>query len=241
MKKSKTVEINESTIAEAYKTLGVSIETIKKGEDLDDIEDDDDPEDDDKKDKDKKNDKMTTQMSKAEIQSQITAKEAELSQLKESLSKSEEGAPMVNEAFQKGLEELSLSIKSGFESVGTLVKGLSDQLNSTKEELQKAQEQIEELQNQPVGRKSITGTKFIDKDFNKGENIEEDGNVLSMSANRNEIQNILLEKSGLNEIEKGGKVDSFWNQELQYFEANGYLTKGAVDRLLKSDKVQIVR
>jgi hypothetical protein len=66
--------------------------------------------------------------------------------------------------------------------------------------------------------------------------------MLSVSQHRNEIQNMLIEKAGLggDMIEKG-EIDSFWNQEMQYFEATNNLHPKAVQKLLTEDKIQLVR
>lgn len=215
-----TIEITPESIQAAYKTLGIEQEVISKAEE---VEEDT-----------KENKKEKMEKSISALKEQLQKAESDLAELegKKEIEKSD------NDTLS-AINALNESIGKKFEAMATINKSLSDQLGETREELKKSQEQIQALEETPI-RKSVTTENFIEKAFQEDEKT---GNkMLSVSQHRNEIQNMLIEKAGLGGDEMIEKsVDSYWNNEMQYFEATNLLHPKAMQKLLAEDKIQIVR
>jgi predicted nucleic acid-binding Zn-ribbon protein len=219
-----TIEITPETIQAAYKTLGIDQEVISKAEE---------EKEDSEKDKKEDTKKKKIQKSISELKDQLQKAETELAGLDgKKIEKSEDST-------LNAINSLNDSIGKKFEAMATINKALSDQLGETREELKKSQEKIQALEETPI-RKSVTTQNYIEKAFQEDEKT---GNkMLSVSQHRTEIQNMLIEKAGLggdDVIEKS--IDTFWNNEMQYFEATGSLHPRALQKLVAEDKIQIVR
>lgn len=230
-----TIEITPETIQAAYKTLGIDQEVISKAEEMEEDEDKEDEDSEEDKKEDIKEKKKKIQKSISDLKEQLQKAETELAGFdgkKEEIKKSED--PTLN-----AINSLNDSIGKKFEAMATINKALSDQLGETREELKKSQEKIQALEETPI-RKSVTTQNFIEKAFQEDEKT---GNkMLSVSQHRAEIQNMLIEKAGLggdDVIEKS--IDTFWNNEMQYFEATNSLHPRALQKLMAEDKIQIVR
>lgn len=209
------LKVTPEALAEAYKILGVS--TINKAEDPklskaeDEESDEDEGSDEDEMEDKKENKKKGKKMEKSETPD-----------------------------LSKAIETLGENLNKKFEAIALINKGLIDELSSTREELSKAQERIEEIETSSAGRKSITTTSFIEKAFQENETSGK--KMLSMSQHKPQIQNMLIEKAGYNSntIEKAN-VDSFWENEMQYFEATNSLHPKAIEKLFKEDNIQLVK
>lgn len=210
-----TVEITPEAIEEAYKILGISKSedpSLSKAEDDEEDEGSAEDEEEDKKEMKKKGGKK---MEKSEF-------------------------PEIVKAIQVLGESLNKSFSEKFEALGKINKGLSDELNQTKEELQKSQERLEELENSSSGRKSITTQNFIEKAFQ--ENEENGKKMLSISQHKKEIHDILMEKAGyVGEVIEKSQVNTFWENEMQFHEATGSLNPRAIKELFIKDNIQLVK
>jgi predicted RNase H-like nuclease (RuvC/YqgF family) len=212
------IQITKEAIEDAYKVLGVSLSkaqesTIIKGQENEDDEEDDE-EDDNKKEEEK-----------------------EKKSIKEKKPKMEKSQ---DSTILKAFEQLNKNLEGKFEALATINKGLTDELSQTREELSKAQEQIEEL-GEVSNRKSITTKGFIEKAFQ--ENETNGKKMLSLSQHKNVVQNMLIEKAGFGEgdvLEKAN-VDDFWSNEMQYFEATNSLHPKAIEKLYREDNIQLVK
>lgn len=158
---------------------------------------------------------------------------------KKKVKKSEQDELSSEDKIIKGISDsLNESFGEKFKATALLNKSLEDKLGEMNEKLEKAEQRIEELEETPTQRKSVTS--FIEKAFQ--EDKDSGKKMLSLSQHRNEIQNLLIEKAGLgSDLLEKGVVDNFWNNEVQYYEATGSLHRGAFEKLYKDDNIQIVR
>lgn len=228
MSDKKTIEITQDTIKKAYETLGVSVESssLEKAE----VEKDEDEDKDEEKEK---------GMRKGELESLIAKQKEDLRKSEEELNalngaKTEKVEKSESSSIEKAILNMRNEINEKFTVLGQLNKSLRDQLEETQERLEKAEEDL----SKSAGRKSIVTKQFIEKAFQENENGDK---VLSIRAHKNEIQRLLIEKSGFSEdvIEKS-QVNEFWKNEMEYFEATGGIRPRAAERLLKENKIQIV-
>jgi hypothetical protein len=212
------IQITKEAIEDAYKVLGVSLSkaqesTIIKGQENEDDEEEDEEEDNKKE------------------------EEKEKKPVKDKKLKMEKSQ---DSTILKAFEQLNKNLEGKFEALATINKGLTDELSQTREELSKAQEQIEEL-GEVSNRKSITIKGFIEKAFQ--ENETNGKKMLSLSQHKNIVQNMLIEKAGFGEsdvLEKAN-VDDFWSNEMQYFEATNSLHPKAIEKLYREDNIQLVK
>jgi hypothetical protein len=212
----KNIQITKETIADAYKTLGISLSkaqesTIEKGQE------------DDENDDENENENENSEVDKKEKKEK-----------KPKMEKADESAAL------RAIDALSKNLESKFVALGTINKALTDELSQTREELAKAQEQIEEI-GEVAQRKSITTKGFIEKAFQ--ENETNGKKMLSMSQHKSSIQNLLIEKAGFGQgdvLEKG-QVNDFWTNEMQYFEATNSLHQKAIEKLFQEDNIQLVK
>lgn len=232
MSDQNTIEITPETIQKAYETLGIDQEVISKAESEGSEEDEEEDEMEMKKDKKKKMEKSIS-----DLKEQLQKAEDELAGLEGEKPKEKIEKGGENEIL-KAIHSSNEIMGKKFEAMATLNKNLENQLGETREELEKAQEKIQALEDTPI-RKSITTQNYIEKAFQEDDN----GNkMLSLSQHKREIQGMLIEKAGYDkeEIEKAD-IDKFWENEMTYFESTNSLHPKAVQRLLKDDKIEITR
>lgn len=232
----KTIEINDESIQKAYETLGIDINSLSLEKAKKEKEEDDDEEEEGEE---------KEEMKKAE--ELVSKKREELEKAESELAKLNKSKSSGDDVLIKALDGFNKEMSNKFEALITINKSLENRFSTVSEELEKAQEtiekaheRIEELENSSAGRKSITTEKFIEKAFQENEDTGK--KMVSMSQHKGEIQGLLMEKAGLNGdfIEKS-QLDSFWNNEMQYFEATNMLRPRAVERLFKEDNIQIVK
>lgn len=213
------INVTPEAIEEAYKVLGITLSksenpSLEKSED--NSEDNEDPEEEDsledkKEDKKEKKKKPFPKMEKSE-----------------------------DSAVLGAIEKLSKGFDEKFNAIATINKGLTDALNETREELEKAQEQIEELSKAPMGRKSITTQGFLEKAFQ--ENETNGKKMLSISQHKSALQKMLIEKAGFDgDVLEKSNVNEFWANEMQYFEATNSLHPKAIEKLYNEDNIQLVK
>jgi len=228
-----TIEINDESIKKAYETLGIDYKEISKAEKEED-QDNEEPDGDDEE----------VDEKKKKLQKAIDDKRETLQKAQEALDlldgKSSEPEDESSKIAKSVSDTLEKSFGEKFDALITLNKSLTGELGEVKENLEKSEERIRELEELPTGRKSITTESFIEKAFS--ENDETGKKMLSISQHKNEIQRMLIEKAGLNGdmIEKS-QVDTFWKSEMEYYEATGTLRPMGIERLYKEHDIQIVK
>jgi hypothetical protein len=136
--------------------------------------------------------------------------------------------------IQKSIDEAIQPILKPIQKLIEINKSLSDELSSTKEEIEKANKRIESLEKQPVGRKSFLNTQFIEKAFQ--ENAETGKKQLSMSQHKNEINNVLdslaFEKGQMNELYANG---------ISMYQSSGVMPEDVIRDLFAKHNIQIVK
>lgn len=211
------VKVTPEALAEAYKILGVSLEKSDNPE-IEKSYEEEGVGDDGKED-------SGGEDAKPDMSGSLNAKD-----------KKKKKKNKIKKAFKK----LSKGLDSKLDALVTINKSLTDQLGQHKETLEKAQERIEELENIPAGRKSIITQNFIEKAFTENEGTGK--KMVSVSQHRTELQGLLISKAGLDgdSIEKAN-IDSFWQNEMEYFEATNSLHPKAIEKLFKDDNIQLVK
>lgn len=256
----KSIIINDENLQKAKNFFALNSdedfkkeETLVKGEETETLENEEEKEektetdkegkDDDEKDKDKENlDKLDdTFKDKKKEKESIDSKFTDLEKsLKDELSKDflkikkEVKNYISKEEFnnlEKSIEDkLSKSFESRFED-------LSKNLIEKSEEITLLKARLEEVENSPVRPNStIKGGKYLEKSFdNELDKRKEGMTILSISKNKSVIQQILIERSGIDT----GNINDLYKSAIMPFEASSTLSKSVINELEK-DNIQII-
>ena len=156
----------------------------------------------------------------------------------------EDNKKVVNK-MKKSLDLMASENIEMFKGVGTLLKGIYDQNKSVIEELNEVRSEnadlrksLDEIGSMPAGqRKSITTSKPVERNFEKGivEEEEQSGNVLSVSMNKGIVLD-LLDKMA---FEKGFNQDIA--NAMTAFESSGVIEKGIIDLIKKEKQITLVK
>lgn len=133
-----------------------------------------------------------------------------------------------------------------FRGVGTLLKGLYDEVQELKanndtvlEQNVRLQKSVDDFGDIPnVGRKAIS--KPLQKSFEKGfgdegENLEKGGNGMSVSGNRGQVLNLLDTMT----FEKG--FDQEMSKAMTTFESSGVIGNNIIQRVRNEKGIQLVK
>jgi len=256
-----TIEITPEVIEKAFETLGIERSQSgnpgkteeEKAEEAfyKDMTKDEQKKYDAMSDEDKATYKATSASKKdkkEEIQKAIELKKAEQSELEkqlESVEKGEEPKKPEESEISKGIEELLKSqhaeIDNKLSALAIINKGLSDKVNGLvteieqqKEELKKANEEIEKLQDEPLPVKSVQSAKYMEKFIEKAH--EEGKTVLSVSnpEQRRQIVN------KLDEIAKSKNGEQVYSDAVIDLEGGGFISKGIVDELGREHGIAVI-
>lgn len=179
---------------------------------------------------------MTDEDSEEELEKAVKKAEEDAKMLKDKLAKAKSAKK--GEDIFKGIdaEELKKSIISEFEEKQT--EG-NNAILSKLDEMSKANETLVErigvLENQNVGRKSVTTTKYIEKSFTEDE--LKNKTTMSLSRDRGRLGQILITKSG---IEKG-ECNEFYMNAASELEATGNLSKAVIADLNINNNIVITQ
>lgn len=257
---SKSVDfISDETIKKALETLGISTtDNINKGED-NDIKSDEkeiDEEVEGKKEKVEKSDnskEKEKEEDEEEIEKAFEKNSKELEELEkacqmkkseiEAISKKRKKLP--DELLEKSqvTDIIKSELDTRFDAVTTLLKTtiqenqeLKKSLVETNEILGKVSHIVTDMGNQSLGRKSYTTSKAIEKSFNNDINQNNGKKVLSLSRDRQELENTLLD---LSNIEKG-EINSLYANAAMLFNTSKTLDRSTINDLYTSKNIQIV-
>lgn len=135
---------------------------------------------------------------------------------------------------QDRLSELSQEVDSKIEKSLQVKAEKEDTLSKS---IQSIEERVEKIEKTPNTRKSVTSLGYVQKsiendqlDGNKGE-----GKVLSISRDRSQIVDILLEKSMSG---TGHQVNKAYENEVMSFESTNRLSKSIMDDLSKNEGIR---
>lgn len=172
-------------------------------------------------------------------------------------------ATILKAVDNSAIENLQKSFDEKFTHMATLVKGASEEneelkksFGSISEQLQKAQEfndllgkKVGIMAKQPLDRKSVQTTGFIEKgngtDNKLGAGAGADSNAgfieksLSNIAHRSEVAEILFEKAT-----EGGRIDKDFEKAVSYVELGAFPNRQAQDRVqkfLSTHKIKLVK
>lgn len=142
---------------------------------------------------------------------------------KDVIEKAETTKPFDTATFEKAITD---KLAGQFEALGTLIKAKDESIEALSTKLEKAEEfnavlgkRLGILEKQPLDRKSVTTTDFLEKGgADKGK--KDEGTVMSLGnkAHRAQVADLLLEKA-LEDKEKGNS-DSFFKKAVTYVELN---------------------
>jgi len=207
---------------------------VKKKEEKDDDDEDDDDD---------------------EMEKALIEKQKELDEIKEKIelrkAKSVPAKVEVNidaDEIKKSLEnEIRESSRQIEAKTTELVSNANEQFNKGISEIKDMftefkkgiEEKLENIERQPVGRKSVVTSRALEKSFGNEEqaNAASGKTVVSISRQRGQVSSILMAKSG---IEKG-EVNDFYVNEITKFEATGQISKAAMDDLNVNSNILIVQ
>lgn len=181
--------------------------------------------------------KKTERMKKS--MSMYETKKAKMSE------KVEKGEGEGNDNLEKANEFEALKIFGGLEE---LIKAqgaeMAEKINATSIVLEKAMstvasldERLGAIENQSVGRRSVTTQSFIEKGFDNSNDKNSDVTVLSRSRNKAQILDVLEARAEF--TEKGFNNAAFANA-MGLFESSGVIDTTITNRLLVDNKIRIV-
>jgi len=201
--------------------IDLALESIQKSEDDDEddeegkVEQEDDDEDDEGEEED--------EGKKGKFMKSKKTKKAET----DTIEKAEEGG---NEIL-KAITEMNTQNSEMFKAVGTVLSNIKAQ----QETFQKSMEtRLEEIESQPVGRKSVTTQKPIDR-FAKAEGSG-NGQTLSITENKKAVLDLLDHCT----FEKG-QVDEGFAQAMSKFESSGIMPGQIIQRLQVEKGITLVQ
>ncbi|MDA7514151.1 hypothetical protein N8508_00020 [bacterium] len=125
------------------------------------------------------------------------------------------------------LSEVESSTAQKFGSVGTILKGLGEQIASL-------QDSIDNIGKQSAGRKSV-GAQGIER-FEKAEGETENDKVVSCSKDRGRMLDLMDEVT----FAKGG-FDNEMSKAMGYYEANGVINTATAVRIEKETGYRVVQ
>lgn len=125
------------------------------------------------------------------------------------------------------LSEVESSTAQKFGSVGTILKGLGEQIASL-------QDSIDNIGKQSAGRKSV-GAQGIER-FEKAEGETENDKVVSCSRDRGRMLDLMDEVT----FAKGG-FDNEMSKAMGYYEANGVINTATAVRIEKETGYKVVQ
>lgn len=145
------------------------------------------------------------------------------------LDELEKGVDTLNRKVEQQGQEIEINIEKSLsaakEKDNTLLKSIDG-----------LEERIEQIEKTPNTRKSIENLQYIEKSQGSEQvKGEEDGTILSISKNRKEISNILLEKSM---VGTGQRVNKQYESAVLDFETSGKLSKSIMNDLSKNDNIR---
>lgn len=243
------IEMTDEIIQDSLKALGITTEDVEKSKD-EDIEKSEKTPPTEKEDK----EHSTEGGDDYKMSEKYKSMEKAYSDAKGNLSKMEEDMEDYKKTYKKDTEksekpDIEKSEKNDleddkFKSLGVLIKAQNDELKAMREEREELtksfsemNEKINEIGTQSNGRKSFTSSTAIEKSFPGGEG--DDGKtVFSISKNKTEISDKLLDMSGL---EKGGKVDDLYLNAVSLFESSKLIEKSVLNDLYKNHDIKIVK
>lgn len=249
-------KVTDDLLEKSLSALGISnkkVDDLQKSVD-DDEDDDEDDEDDEMEKGEDGGDISDDEMYNDEEDNDEEEKKPAKKEAKKDMEKCNTGTKLqkseVNvKALDRQLKQMSVRSIQSNKAIGTLLKATLDTLNNTNDKLEKsldrisdlenelikANEMIEELADQPVGRKSVTSARPVERTFNKGLGADElsgasadDGKKLSIRNKRavlGLLDNMTFEKGFNDQLAKA----------LTTFETSGNLSNGVID-LIKKEK-----
>lgn len=164
-------------------------------------------------------------------------------------------ASKTEEQINKSLEGLTGNIFEKMTALGTILKSERERNDENQEKLQKAYEQIDNMDNiikslgerlnivekTPQERKSMQDVGYKER-FDKAEGAEQGGKKLSVSQNRQEVLNLLEDRSGIFNKSYGSdfnEKETMYSQAITEFEGQGTLSKAVLQDLKKDGYVII--
>ncbi|MHA1482640.1 MAG: hypothetical protein ACTSQA_04285, partial [Candidatus Heimdallarchaeaceae archaeon] len=147
-------------------------------------------------------------------------------------------------SFKKGHDEILGQLEESRQENQDMKKAMGTvllDLANKQEEFQKGiTEQLEEIADSSMGRRSIS-SREVNRNFDQSEieKAHQDGKtVLSKSSDKNKISNV-LELCATDPIQKGGDMDSQFEKATMVFEASGNLPSDIVKRLEMERNIMI--
>ncbi|HDL74764.1 MAG TPA: hypothetical protein ENH06_00030, partial [bacterium] len=139
---------------------------------------------------------------------------------------------LIQKSFTVGENNIQKSINLIKEEVKGEVDENKERIEKSLDLIEKIDDRIEKIERTPLQRRSITKS-FVKKEREDIQKIEED-RVLSLSKDKKEISNLLLQKSG---FETNQSNDLYVNAVIS-FEASGVLNKAIMNDLSKTEKIK---
>jgi len=248
---SQTTQVSEEEIKKSLAVLGISEDEFFKAKKESESTEEDKEETEGKKDSEKKEETEDEAFEKSynefkEMKKAFKSKKCDLEKAfpdkfnakdkaddeadEKDIKKSEENEIGKTDNSGELLKSLEDSLTSKFEALTIIIKGQQDTISSLRSEMESI--------GKTSARKSLTSnTQVIEKSFQSGFDQSTGKTVLSLSQNRNEIDNTLLELSG---IEKG-EVNDLYKDAALCFNASGQLTQNVIVDLYRNKNIQIVQ